>query len=322
LLALAVGSLPLLLLEFKRDRLTSSDLVVLDVVNIVVLVAFAIDYVVELSLARDRWAYVRGEWVNGLVVVTSAVAVVPRFALFGGARVIRGLPALRGLTALVRVVALGGAAAREGRRLIRRRALTFAICVAGMTWLTAAAAFTLAENVGEGGRVESFGDALWWSATTITTVGYGDVVPVTGVGRTIGLVAMVVGISTFAVVTARAAAFLVTDDDASVTDHIASEPVRLDVATVTHLTAGYAYLSLREHDTGSIAADDWAPAFDPGRAIERDRYVLSRPGVSARTGPRADGTTPTGHPVRSNARDRRPPQVALRGVLAVRAMKG
>ena len=81
-----------------------------------------------------------------------------------------------------------------------------------MTWLTSAAAFTLAEDVGDGGRVHSFFDALWWSTATITTVGYGDVYPVSAAGRIIGGFTMVVGISTFAVVTAKVAEWLVRGD--------------------------------------------------------------------------------------------------------------
>ena len=81
-----------------------------------------------------------------------------------------------------------------------------------MTWLTAAAAFTLAEDVGVGGRHGSFFDALWWSTATITTVGYGDVFPITTAGRIVGGVTMVVGISTFAVVTAKVAEWLVRGD--------------------------------------------------------------------------------------------------------------
>ena len=79
---------------------------------------------------------------------------------------------------------------------------------------------------GPNGRVESFEDALWWSAATITTVGYGDVTPVTPGGRIAGIFAMVVGISTFAVIAARIAAFLVTDDkgDDDETDQSLSQP--------------------------------------------------------------------------------------------------
>jgi voltage-gated potassium channel len=52
---------------------------------------------------------------------------------------------------------------------------------------------------------------LWWSASTITTVGYGDVYPVTFAGPVIGVFTMVVGVSTFALVTAKLAQFLVRD---------------------------------------------------------------------------------------------------------------
>ena len=48
LLVIAIGSLPLLLLEFKRAQLPYADRILLDVVNVLVLVAFAVDYAVEL----------------------------------------------------------------------------------------------------------------------------------------------------------------------------------------------------------------------------------------------------------------------------------
>ena len=62
----------------------------------------------------------------------------------------------------------------------------FVLTTADVTWLTGADAFTRAEDVGVDERVSSFGDALWWSASTITTVGYGDITPVTRVGRAAG----------------------------------------------------------------------------------------------------------------------------------------
>jgi len=78
--------------------------------------------------------------------------------------------------------------------------------------ITSAVAFTIAEDVGAGRRINSFFDALWWSAATITTVGYGDIYPITYVGRIIAVFTMLIGVSTLAVVTARIAQFFLTED--------------------------------------------------------------------------------------------------------------
>jgi voltage-gated potassium channel len=48
----------------------------------------------------------------------------------------------------------------------------------------------------------SFGLAVWWALQTITTVGYGDVVPTTALGKVVGSVEMVIGVSFIAFLTA------------------------------------------------------------------------------------------------------------------------
>jgi voltage-gated potassium channel len=71
-----------------------------------------------------------------------------------------------------------------------------------------AGAVYLAER-SSGGTIDDFGTALWWAMATVTTVGYGDAVPVSATGRGIGVFLMLVGISFFGWVTANIAAFLV-----------------------------------------------------------------------------------------------------------------
>jgi voltage-gated potassium channel len=181
----------------------------IDIVNVLILVAFAVDYVIELVCARNRRQYLRHEWISPLLVISQALALVPSLAGFGVLRALRGA---RAVSVIARVVALGGIATREGRVMLRRHAASLALGLAGFTWITSAVAFTLAEDVGDHGRIHSFGDALWWSAATITTVGYGDIAPITFVGRAVGVFTMVVGISTFAVITAKVAEFLVRGD--------------------------------------------------------------------------------------------------------------
>jgi voltage-gated potassium channel len=214
LLIIAIGSLPLLLLELRRDDLPLSDRRFIDIANLVVLLAFAVDYFVELRLASNRRQYVRHEWTSLVIVVTQAIAIAPgALSVFGVVRVLRAAPAVRGALVVLRLVAIGGSAAREGRATLRRRAGSFALGLGGFVWLTAGATFTLAEGVGvDNQQADSFFDALWWSASTITTVGYGDVYPVTTTGRLIGMVTMVVGVAVFAVITAKVAEFLVKPD--------------------------------------------------------------------------------------------------------------
>lgn len=209
LMVLAIGSLPVLLLEIERGDLPRSDRLFIDAVNVTVLVAFAVDYFVELFLAPDRSVYVRREWSSAAIVVAQAVALVPVLSALGVLRAVRGARLFRVVAVVLRGLALGGSARSTGRQLVRRHPAGIAFGVAGLTWLTSAASFTLAEDVGVNGRIHSFGDALWWSACTITTVGYGDVFPVTAAGRLVGMFTMVVGVSVFALVTASIAKFLV-----------------------------------------------------------------------------------------------------------------
>jgi voltage-gated potassium channel len=212
-MVVAIASLPVLLLEVERHRLPHGDRAFIDGANIVVLVAFAVDYVAELAVVSNRRLYMRSEFLSLLIVVSQALTLVPSLTAFGLLRSLRGARLLRLGAIAIRAAAIGGSASRDGRRMLREHAASIALGLAGLTWLTAAAAFTVAEDVGVNGRVHSFFDALWWSVSTITTVGYGDIYPVTTAGRIIGGFTMIVGISTFALVTAKIAQFLVRTDE-------------------------------------------------------------------------------------------------------------
>ncbi len=62
---------------------------------------------------------------------------------------------------------------------------------------------------GSDGSIHTFGDALWWAITTVTTVGYGDKYPVTPAGRGIASFLMITGIALFGLLTANITTFFV-----------------------------------------------------------------------------------------------------------------
>jgi voltage-gated potassium channel len=204
---IAIGSLPLLALEFVRSDLTATDRDVLDVIDVIVFAAFTIDYVVQLWLADHRRRFVGAERLALLLVVSQALAMFPVFTVLALLRTLRAARIARLVAISWRIIATGDLASRRGRDFFREHSLRLALSVAGITWISAAVAFTIVEDVA-GDDHQSFGDGLWWSLTTMTSVGYGDITPTTVAGRIVGGVAMVAGVSVFAVVTGSVAALL------------------------------------------------------------------------------------------------------------------
>jgi hypothetical protein len=211
----AAASIPLLFLELQRGRLSPADQMFVDIANIVIFAVFATDYVIELVKAEDRRAYITGEWLMGLVVVTSGVALIPAAGAVGALRLMR---LLRPLSGLIRVMTVGGLAVRDAKRFLRRKMVRSAFGAGAVVWLSSAAAFMLAEGGGSEATSVAYADALWWSFTTMVSGETYIDEPVTLAGKLISAFTMVVGLTIFAAVIARAATFLVTDDDLDGTD--------------------------------------------------------------------------------------------------------
>ncbi len=74
--------------------------------------------------------------------------------------------------------------------------------------LLAAVGFSLVEPA-EGPWFDRFGRAVWWGLVTLTTVGYGDVVPITFWGRVVGTFLMVIGFISLSLVTATIASVFI-----------------------------------------------------------------------------------------------------------------
>ena len=89
-----------------------------------------------------------------------------------------------------------------------RSYIAYVLGVVAVVVLTSATGFYFAE-IGTNQNVDGFGDAVWWAIVTVTTIGYGDIYPVTVLGRIVGGFLIFAGIGTLSLVTAATAAYLI-----------------------------------------------------------------------------------------------------------------
>ena len=191
LLVLALAMLPLLIAPLVAD-LPSGVETAFVAADWFIWAVFAVEYVVRLVLTPRRWVFVRREWADLLIVVLPFLRPL---------RVVRSARALR-LLRLARLGSVLGELFKLARRLLVRHHLDYALLVIFVV-IVGSASLTLAVEEGGEGSIKTFGDALWWAITTVTTVGYGDKFPVTAAGRGVAAFLMVTGIALFGLLTAN-----------------------------------------------------------------------------------------------------------------------
>lgn len=149
---------------------------------------FGVDYLVRLALAPSR-----GRWF---------LHHLPDLAVIA-------LPILRPLR-LLRLVTLVGIMQRSAGTALRGRITLYTAGSAALLIFTSALATLDAERDEPGSSIRTFGQALWWALTTITTIGYGDTFPVSTEGRFIAALLMIGGVALIGVVTATLASWIVS----------------------------------------------------------------------------------------------------------------
>ncbi len=152
-----------------------------------IVVVFAVELAVRIVVAQRRWAYIRAHWLDVVIVLIPFL------------RPLRFLRLLRLLPMLLRA---GG----RLRHIMGRYHGSYILTTGILAVFTCAALVTVFEGEGNG-TITGFGEALWWAIATITTVGYGDVTPVTLEGRIVAVFLMLIGITLFGVLTASLSAY-------------------------------------------------------------------------------------------------------------------
>ena len=204
---------------------------VIDMALLALYCVFVVDYVARLYLAQPR-----GKWFFRHLLDLALVA----------------LPFLRPLR-LVSLAVVLDVLQRAVGHTIRGKVIIYTVCGAVVLVYAGSLAILQAERYQPGSKITSFGDAVWWAITTVTTVGYGDLSPISTMGRVVAVTLMIGGITLVGTVTATLASWIV--------QRVAEEDTASDAVTRAQID------ELREEirRLSKLITDEHEPAYGEGR---------------------------------------------------------
>ncbi|MEE6636939.1 potassium channel family protein [Limosilactobacillus pontis] len=192
---LAVISITLIVLDYAKEiKITAMPY---NAIDNGILIIFAIDYFSRLTLAKDKWEFFKNN-IFDLLSIIPATGVSSFFRIARIGRLLRLLKVLR----LLRLVGLAG----RLERFLKINGLLYYLYASLVLILVTSSLYCISEKV-------SFPTALWWSITTATTVGYGDISPATGIGKLAAVIDMLLGIGLVGMLTSSITNLFVHSDN-------------------------------------------------------------------------------------------------------------
>lgn len=174
-----------------------SQLMAIIAVEWVITGIYAVEFFGRLWAAPIRRNYLRGHAID-------LISVIPPTRWLRPFRLVR-------LLRLVRTFAGVSRAMAHGPRLARHRGLIWLFGAWAAVTVLASTALYIAEN-GVNAAIANPFDALWWGVSTLSTVGYGDVIPMTTEGRIAAMLLMILGIGLFSAITAAVTSYFISQD--------------------------------------------------------------------------------------------------------------
>ncbi len=213
LLVLSVVWTALLIIEFVRGANPC-----LNAASITIWLVFILDFILRLLLAPQRLNYLKHNWLSAVALL------LPALWIFRTAHIIRvmgTIPGIHGLQ-LLRVLARINRGMKTLSRSVNRRGFGYAVALTLLVVLLGAAGMYVFERNSTGSTLTNYGNALWWTAMVMTTMG-SDYFPKTPAVRALCLLLALYAFVVFGYVTATIATFFVGQDANDDEGEIASE---------------------------------------------------------------------------------------------------
>ena len=171
------------------------------VTNWIFLIFFVTETILLTLLVRDKRRYLRSNWVNLLIIAVGIPLLWTDQPYAGALRSLRILLLFGFLFELSSTV----------RFILARNHLGLTLLVSFVVIVMAGTIIAAIDPA-----IATPWDGIWWAWVTVTTVGYGDIVPESPQGKVFGALLMLLGLSMFSLITANFSAFLITREEEEV----------------------------------------------------------------------------------------------------------
>lgn len=159
---------------------------------------FVAETTILTGLVNNKIHYLKTNWVNLVIILFSFPVIWDIFPHAAGFRVLR----------LVVLFTIFVQASRTLQHVLSRNHLGSTLVASFFIMVVAGTLMSLIDP-----NVETPLDGIWWAWVTVTTVGYGDIVPASNAGRLFGAFLILLGIGLFTMLTASFAAFFMAEEE-------------------------------------------------------------------------------------------------------------
>lgn len=197
---LAAGWLGIVIWE-----LVSGSSALLETLGTVIWVIFIAEFGLRLSLAPDKWRFIRTNWLTVIALVVPAFRILRAFSFLRAARGLRGLR-------LIRIVGTANRSMNALRSTLSRRGFGYVALLTVLVVTLSAAGMLNFENAREvKGGFHDYWEALWWTGMLVTSIG-SEFWPHTTEGRLLTFLVSLYGLAVLGYITATLASFFVGRD--------------------------------------------------------------------------------------------------------------